>query len=408
MTQAAELPLPSAPGRDHRVIASVSAAHFVSHYYIVILAPLLAFVREDYGVSYTEVGLAFATFSGVSAVLQTPAGFLVDRFGARIMLIGGLLLGAAAFAAAGLVHSFWVFVAMFGVAGIANTVYHPADYAVLSQQVAPQRASQAFSIHTFAGLLGAAVAPASLLFLQSQFGWRGAFIAAAGLGVAVAVLLIAHTEVGNDHAPPLRPGKADDGAAVPAAASWEVLLSPPIVLNLFFFIMLSLMGGGLTNYSVVALGALHDTSPAVANVALSGLLLLSALGVLAGGMVFGRSGRHNLIAGGGLVGTLLATTLVAMADPGSAGVVLVMSFAGFCIGAIMPSRDMIVRAVTPPGAFGRVFGFVTTGFNIAGMISPIIFGQLMDHGHPRWVFLMVGICALISIATLIFGSRRGA
>ena len=68
----------------------VSAAHFVSHYYILLLAPLLPFVRAEYGVSYTEIGLALAAFNVVSAALQTPAGFLVDWLGARILLIGGL------------------------------------------------------------------------------------------------------------------------------------------------------------------------------------------------------------------------------------------------------------------------------------------------------------------------------
>ena len=84
-----------------RIVGAVSAAHFVSHYYILLLAPLLPFVRADYGVSYTEIGLALAAFNIVSAALQTPAGFLVDWLGARILLIGGLLIGAAAFTVAG-------------------------------------------------------------------------------------------------------------------------------------------------------------------------------------------------------------------------------------------------------------------------------------------------------------------
>src|SRR5262249_53904050 len=156
-----------------RMVAVVAAAHFVSHYYTILLAPLLIFVRADYGVSYTEIGFAFAAFNIVSAIFQTPAGFLVDRLGARVLLIGGLLIGAGAFIAAGLIDSFWVLVAMFGVAGLANTVYHPADYALLSHHVPAERIGQAFSVHTFAGMLGSAVAPATLLFMQSVWGWRG-------------------------------------------------------------------------------------------------------------------------------------------------------------------------------------------------------------------------------------------
>ena len=161
----------------------VCAAHFLSHYYMIILAPLFAFVRADYGVSYTDLGLALTAFNLVSAVFQTPAGFLVDRIGARTVLIAGVAVGAAAFAVAGLVNSFVVFVAMFGVAGLANTAYHPADYSLLSDHGAPARISQIFSYHTFAGILGGAVAPATLLVMQSHFGWRGAFVGAAILGL---------------------------------------------------------------------------------------------------------------------------------------------------------------------------------------------------------------------------------
>ncbi len=80
MSQAADI-LTHRPPPYLRVVGAVSAAHFVSHYYIILLAPLLPFVRAEYGVSYTEIGLAFAAFNIVTAVLQTPAGFLVDRSG---------------------------------------------------------------------------------------------------------------------------------------------------------------------------------------------------------------------------------------------------------------------------------------------------------------------------------------
>ena len=79
---------------ENRLVAGVCLAHLVSHYYMMLLAPLFVFIRADYGVSYTELGLALTAFNVVSAVLQTPVGFLVDRIGARINLIGGLLLGA--------------------------------------------------------------------------------------------------------------------------------------------------------------------------------------------------------------------------------------------------------------------------------------------------------------------------
>jgi MFS transporter, FSR family, fosmidomycin resistance protein len=210
-----------------RVVGAVSGAHFVSHYYIILLAPLLPFVRADYGVSYTEIGLAFAAFNIVSATLQTPAGFLVDRLGARVPLIGGLLLGGAAFIIAGLVHSFWVLVAMFALAGLGNTVYHPADYAMLSQNVSSKHIGQAFSVHTFAGMLGGAVAPPTLLLMHGLWGWRGAFVGGGMLGLAMAA--IARQGPTPSHRPKPRPTAraAPDGGCCCPARCCSISVSSP-------------------------------------------------------------------------------------------------------------------------------------------------------------------------------------
>src|SRR5262245_41977198 len=149
MTEAIKLSTGTRRGRDAKVIGLVGAAHFASHYYMLVLPPLIPFMRADYGLSYTEIGLAITVFNTVSASLQTPAGFLADRIGAHRVLVAGLTLSATAFALVGLVPSYWLIVALYALAGLGNTVYHPADYAILSQHVSPDRVSQAFSIHTF-------------------------------------------------------------------------------------------------------------------------------------------------------------------------------------------------------------------------------------------------------------------
>jgi len=384
-----------------RVVGAVSAAHFISHYYIIALAPLLPFVREEYRVTYTQIGLAFAAFNIVTAVFQTPAGFLVDRLGARVLLILGLAIGASSFVLVGLIDSFWIMVALFAIAGIGNTVYHPADYALLSQHVPSDRIGQAFSVHTFAGMLGSAVAPASLLMMQSVWGWRGAFVGAGILGFAVAFFLLL-----------LRDGSTATAKSGTRAASdssdagWRLLLSAPILLNLAFFILLAMMSSGLYNYSVVALGALYGTPVTTANAALTGNLLLSAAGVLVGGLLVTRTKRHGPLATLGLSAMALSVVLVALVDLSSLALIAAMSLAGLFSGVIMPSRDMIVREITPPGSFGKVFGFVTTGFNIGGIVSPLIFGAVMDHGNPRMVFLLVAAFTLLGIVTVATRPQR--
>jgi MFS family permease len=398
MTEATER-LPAARSAYARLVGFISAAHFVSHYYILLLPPLFPFVRADYGVSYTELGLALAAFNVVSAALQTPAGFLVDRLGARILLVAGLLIGAAAFMTVGMTHSFWLMVAMFALAGVGNTIYHPADYALLSHHVPAKRIGQAFSVHTFAGMLGSAVAPGSLLLMQSLWGWRGAFIGAGVLGFAVAALLLT---MGDDTEAPSTPAPARGAES----AGWQLLLSPAILLNLGFFLLLAMMSGGMYNYSVVALGALDGTPLATANGALSAHLFLSALGVLVGGVVATRTARHGLVATLGLAAIVALSLLIAYVELGSWPLIAVMAAAGFCFGIMMPSRDMIVRDATPPGSFGKVFGFVTTGFNLGGIVAPLAFGAIMDHGSPRLVFLGVAACSLVAILTVATLPRR--
>ena len=340
MSQATEV-LGAKPASHTRLVGVVSAAHMVSHYYIILLAPLLPFVRADYGVSYTEIGIALAAFNIVTAALQAPAGFLVDRLGARILLIVALLFGACAFLVVGLTHSYWLLVAMFATAGIGNAVYHPADYALLS-----------------------------------------------------------HHEPAEHPAPPRAKSAGE-------ATGWRLLLSPAILLNLVFFVLLAIISGGIYNYSVVALGALYATPVTTANAALTAFLVMSSIGVLAGGLLVTRTTRHGTVASLGLAALALLTALVGEFDLGSYALIAAMTAAGFFLGVTMPSRDMIVRAITPPGSFGKVFGFVTTGFNIGGIIAPLIFGAVMDHGMPRLVFLGVAACSLIAIVTVVMRPKQG-
>jgi MFS family permease len=389
---------------ESRLIAGVCAAHMMSHYYMLMLAPLLAFIRGDFGVTYTELALALTVFNVVSAVLQTPVGFIVDRIGARIVLIVGLTLSSAAFAIAGMVGSYWVFIAMYGVAGLGNTVYHPSDYSLLSHHAPQERLSQVFSYHTFAGMVGSAIAPVTLLYMQTMFGWRGAYIGASIFGLIVLAVIISQPEPAAGFLHASRSGaKARLEGKDPG---WRILITPPILLNLMFFVLTSIMGGGLNTYLVVALGALHATPPGIANVALTSLLAMNAVGVLAGGILASRTRRHAVVAATGLTVGGIVTALVGLFDFPSVILITLMGLSGFCVGTTYPSRDMLVRAVTPLGAYGRVFGFVSTGFNIGASIAPIVYGMLMDHGQPRMVFLLSAAVSVLCVSTVTFGFSR--
>ena len=206
---------------ESRLIAAVCAAHMMSHYYMLLLAPLFMFVRADFNVSYTELALALTVFNVVSGLLQTPIGFLVDRIGARMCADCRPGDRSVAYAIAGLANSYWVFVAMYGLAGLGNTVFHPSDYSLLSHHTPKERLGQVFAFHSFAGIVGSAIAPATLLFMQSYFGWRGAYVGASIFGFIVLLALVAQPEPKSEIA---QPANAAAKARTDAATAWRVHL----------------------------------------------------------------------------------------------------------------------------------------------------------------------------------------
>jgi MFS family permease len=381
--------------RDFRIIGLVGAAHFMSHVYVIMLPPLFLYARAEYGVSFTELGFAIAVFGFFSAALQTPAGYVVDRLGSGSFLIIGLVLSGTGAAVVALVPVYWALVLGYAILGLANTVYHPADYAILSHGISAPRMAQAYSVHTFLGMAGQAVTPAFMIAMASLLGWRSGFLCIAIATYVVAALLLMQKGLLNDRRP--SDARKEEAHTAPQAGSWKLLTAPPILKAFVFFFFLTMTGNALQNFSIVGFGSLYGTPISVANVALTSYLVFNALGVLSGGVVADRYKNPLRIATAGLAASGLVILVIALTDFSAAFLVAMMALAGFLGGVIMPSRDMIVRAVTPAGSFGLVFGFVSTGFAVAAMVAPPLYGWLMDQGTPRTIFLCAAGCTLMSL-----------
>ena len=381
--------------RDTKVISLVGAAHFMSHVYVIMLPPLFIFARAEYGVSFAELGVAMAVSGFLSATLQTPAGFIVDRIGSGTLLIAGLVLSGTGCAIIGLVPAYWALILGFACLGLANTVYHPADYAILSHGVSAPRMAQAYSIHTFLGMAGQALTPVFMLAMANLLGWRSGFLGIAIITYVVALVLLLLKGALSDRR--ASPTPKEGAAAKSEPGGWKVLLSGPILRSFVFFAFLTMTGNALSNFSIVGLGALHGTPIAEANIALTAFLIFNALGVLSGGIIADRFKNPLRIATLGLAASGVAILVLAFIGFSAAALFAMMALIGLLNGIIMPSRDLIVRAVTPPGSFGLVFGFVSTGFSVSAVIAPPLYGWLMDRGEPRLIFICAAAFTALSL-----------
>lgn len=382
------------PAGDAAVIGLVSLAHFLSHLYILALPPIFPVLAHELGVGVAALGLVLGALNLTTILCQPPLGFLVDRIGAAPVLIAGHLLMAAAIAAIGLAPGYPGLIACAIGAGLGNAVYHPADYAILAARVRSDRVGRAFAVHTFGGYLGFAAAPITIVALTGLAGWRTALLLAGGAGLGVGLLLLACRRLLSTP-PGVRRPKGEAGRA-----DRRLLASGPVLLALLFFVLLALGHGGITGFTPIVLERTRGLELAAANLPLAAFLLVSAPGVLLGGWVADRLGRHGLVVAVCSLAIAGVAVLVAATRPPLPLSVALFGLGGLASGIIAPSRDMLVKAVTPPGASGRVFGFVMIGFNLGGLIAPPAYGFLVDAGRPELVFLAVALVSLLTVATV--------
>lgn len=385
-------------GRDARVMGLVGVAHGSSHYYQLAFVTMLLIVRDRVGLGFEEVGFLGALFYAVSGFGQTAAGFAVDRFGARPILAGGLLALGISLGLFAVVHSFAGFAAIAVLGGLGNSVFHPADFALLNASIDQKRLGRAFSIHGLGGSLGWAAGPA-MYFLDGAVGATGAALIGAVPGLVLSVLVFAHRETLIDHRIKAR------SAAANQPSPWSLFLQPSILLCLVFFALVAANTVGIQQFAVPAFQSMFGVTQSYAALCLIVFVVGSASGMLLGGYFADRMHRHERVASVGLLAAACFTVPVAMMAVSPTLLPFILFAAGFAGGTTNPSRDMIVRQATPPGASGKVFGFVYSGLDIGSFLAPLVFGQAMNSGHPATMF-WIAVGLYLFNATLVTVIRQ--
>jgi MFS transporter, FSR family, fosmidomycin resistance protein len=386
--------------RDASLIGLVGMAHGISHFSQLLLAPLFPWLKDEFAVSYAQLGLLLTVFFVVSCAVQALSGFIVDRFGPRPVLFAGLaLLALAAFGFA--TSSGWWSLAFFSVvAGTGNGVFHPVDFTLLNRKVHPSRLGHAFSVHGITGSLGWALAPALLVPVTLAYSWRTALACAGALVVAVLVVLWLKRETLALQPVPV------DKARARAEGNFGFLSLPAVWVCFAFFFFYAMALSGIQAFAPEAARLLHAVPASLAAMCLTVYMVCSAGGMVVGGFLVADPSRCERIVGIGFGAAAGIALLLGFAELPAFAVPVLFGAMGFGAGLAGPSRDLLVKGASPDHATGRVYGVVYSGLDIGQAIAPLMFGTLLDMGQPSAVWL--GIAAVQAVLIVSAFNVRGA
>ena len=383
----------------------VGAAHWASHFFHLVLPAVFLLLHDEFQISFAALGLLTTLMYGASGLAQTAAGFMVDRFGARRVLLSGLTLLSTATLACGLVNSYWMLLPLSALAGLGNRVFHPADLSILTAKVSPHRLGRGYATHALCGNLGWAAAPTFMITISQIWDWRVAIICSGLIGLAiVAAFLIwgADLEDTPDTSAAVEPipmGRMMDNV--------RLLLSTTIISCFLYFAFLAAALIGIQSFGMPAMVDMFGLTLAEASRSVTGFLLGTAGGIFIGGILADRTDRHDRIAISGMITSSLFIFYIAMTSGLAPAMVLgLLVAAGVASGVTTPSRDMLVRAAAPKGASGRVFGFVYSGLDLGSALIPLALGFALDQGRPETVFYAAAGFMAVTALTVVQVRRQ--
>lgn len=398
---------PRVASREGTVLALIGAGHFMSHFWSITLPALFPILRAVFGVDYLQLGVIMTVYGVTNAVCQVPFGYLADRRGAKPILLFGLLLAGGAFMVAAFATSYWflLVIAIFG--GIGQAVFHPADYSILSTMFSEDRVGRAYSMHTFTGFAGSAVAPLVVATLARVFNWQVALFLSGLMGIIIALLVALKLQLPAEALPTPVRERSTSAPQPSVGSSLRIFATQAMLLLFIFFVFTTLFTSGLQSFLPSTLTERYDVSFEAANGVLTAFLTTLAVGVLAGGFLADRIHNYSRVIAVTFTASTLLMFLVALVPMPIWLLFIVFGVAGGLQGIIMPSRDKMVREISPEGAAGKSFAFVSVGMSVGGMIAPPVMGAVLSRNEPTLVFWALALFLLVAAVTVLLPSRVG-
>ena len=389
---------------DTRTISLIGLAHALSHFFHLLLPPLFPIFISQFGLTYTELGILMSIFFAVSGIGQVISGLLVDKIGARTILFSSICLLALSALCAAMANNYLGLIASVIIAGCGSAPFHPVDFTILNARVSASRLGHAFSFHGISGSLGWAAAPIFLLSIINFTGsWRIALASSAALALVILVILFYfRSDLDVVGATTLREQERPE----PIITAIRRVVKMPVVW--FCFIFLFFLTAGLASvqgFAQLGLVELFGEHIIWIGMAITIFMLFNAVGMFIGGFLASRSARPDR-----LICIFLSLSAVFMVCIGtkiipSSLVVVALSFAGLSLGIAGPSRDMLIKKCSPPGATGLVYGLVYCGLDIGFSLAPPVFGWMLDNNYPQGVFYGAAGALICAVASSVLAHR---
>jgi DHA1 family multidrug resistance protein-like MFS transporter len=393
------------------VLCSTTAVVMMGH---GIISPILPLFAKTFGVGAALAGLSISIFGAARLVTNLPAGFLSDRFGRRILLVGGPVVVTVSSILSGLSPNFWMLVLFRFIAGAGSAMYMTGAMVLLADITTPGNRGRVMSIYQGSILLGVSLGPAVGGGVAEIAGVRAPFYVVGVLaGIATVWSFIRMpsmaarvTLVGDEPQPestPEREPTAEDAEFDPSRGTLSLvrsLMARPefaLVCLLNMSVFLTRTGGRLTLLPLVgeeevglsfgALGAIFTM-----------MTVLNLLVLIPVGTALDRFGRKAVILPSALMMGVSLSMFAVSSEVWmyvAAAVVL-----GVGSGVLGPAPAAYAADVAPEKARGLAMGMFRTFGDIGFVVGPLGMGALADLAG--FSFALVFDAAIVVLFAALF------